>query len=64
LTRFFSLVKQQKFGLPVALTYDEAFLSIVSSLRASGNTEDNRFDDLLLFKTHGRFVGQRAAQNL
>ena len=38
----FSLVKQQKFGLPVALTYDEAFLSIVSSLRASGNTEDNR----------------------
>jgi hypothetical protein len=26
----------------VALTYDEAFLSIVSALRASGNTSDNR----------------------
>jgi hypothetical protein len=38
----FALVKQQKFGLPIALTYDEAFLSIVSTLRASGNTSDNR----------------------
>jgi TolB-like protein len=38
----FALARQKKFGLPVALTYDEAFLSIVSALRASGNTSDNR----------------------
>lgn len=38
----FSLVRQKKFGLPVALTYDEAFSSIVSALRATGNTPDNR----------------------
>jgi TolB-like protein len=38
----FSLVKQQKFGLPVALTYDEAFSSIVSALKGWGNAPDNR----------------------
>jgi TolB-like protein len=38
----FGLVRQKKFGLPVTLTYDEAFASIVSALSSSGNAPDNR----------------------
>ncbi len=49
----FSLVRQEKFGLPVALTFDDAFASIVSALRASSNAPDNRLMIYCLSKHAG-----------